>query len=117
MTAFPGAGSALDRVGGQTTLVAALEVRPYPRTGLTLAAVEELGTPRRFFSLALVDEDGRAVGTLRTVEAARASAIRDDQLRLLEDDAVELTPLLRSLAAELDGQEEPLLERLLDGDR
>jgi hypothetical protein len=110
MTAFPGAGTALDRIGGRLALRNALE--EYPETHL------EVGDSPSHFHLFLVDEDGRVRTELRSVKIATSRAVQNDQLTLLREDMVALEPLVAEIRAELEEESIPELERhALDGDR
>ena len=106
MTAFPGAGTALDRIGGRLVLETALE--EYPGTHL------EVGDSPSHYHLLLVDGDGRVRTELRSVKASASAAIREDQLRLLRDDLLELAPLVEEIRVALEPES---VQRAMDGNR
>lgn len=114
MTAFPGAGDAVDRVGGRL----ALETIVREKVGATGSVDLEVEESSRLFSLNLTTGDGRFLAELRTVEVARSNALRSDQMDLLASDIRELRRVIAEIVAQLAEEAIPELEkRALDGDR
>jgi hypothetical protein len=112
MTAVPGPGTALDRIGGRLRLAGFAEEFRGHRIEIGLA-----DSPRHYV-LAIFDQAGAILVELRSVEIARSSAVAADQLRLMVDDMRELRGVLREILAEREEASIPELEkRALDGDR
>lgn len=114
MTAYPGPGSAVDRVGGRSELEAIVREHVGARGTWDLGIDSTL----YHYHLNLTDGDGRLLAELRSVRTAVSAAVRDDQLSLLEDDRRELEPVIRAIVDALLEESTPPLERAaMEGDR
>ena len=117
MTAFPGGGTALDRVGGLAAFRARVSLVWRPGVRLRIEVAETYGG---VWHLYLVDRD-RGLGEiveLSTVSIARSTAVREAQEELMLDDQEELGVILGEIVAALEAAAIPELEkRAMDGDR
>lgn len=113
MTAFPGAGDAVDRIGGRTVLEGHLrELRPGQAVEV---GVED--TPRHYV-LGLFDGDGKLLVELRSCQIATSRAVSSEQLDLMVGDMKELRRVVAEILSELEEDRIPESEkRALDGDR
>lgn len=116
MTAFPGSGTALDRVGGRLALEAVLRDKVGPGGVDPDLGVEE--SPRHFSIILSEGSTGQVLAELRSVEVARSNAIRTDQLDLLAADVAELRPIVAELLEKIREDAIPEGERrAMDGNR
>lgn len=112
MTAFPGAGDAVDRVGGRLVLETALRELVGKEVEV---GVED--TPSHYV-LGLFDGDGKLLRELRSCQISTSRAVSSEQLDLMVDDMKTLRPIVVELLERLTFEALPESEkRALDGDR